>query len=295
MSDPRTEMRQLEPKKDYLIAIDSDGSAFDTMEIKIKECFIPTMIKHWKLRPISKYARSAYEFVSLYSKWRGVNRFPGLIKTFDLLKEWPDVLKRQVDIPEAEALRDWIKRESRLGHPTLEREINKTKDPVLIQALEWSRAVNDAVKDIVYSVPPFPFVQASLQKISKSADIIVCSVTSNEALVREWEEHGLAQYTRLIAGQEMGLKKEIIHYVSDGKYDKDKVLMIGDAPGDMNAAKANDALFYPIKPGHEEESWEFFYNEAADKFLNDEYTANYEEKLIREYEKLLPEIPPWKK
>ena len=295
MSDPRTEMRQLEPKKDYLIAIDSDGSAFDTMEIKIKECFIPTMIKHWKLQPISKYARSAYEFVSLYSKWRGINRFPGLIKTFDLLKEWPDVLKRQVEIPEAEALRDWIKRESRLGHPTLEREINKTKDPVLIQALEWSRAVNDAVKDIVYSVPPFPFVRESLQKISRSADIIVCSVTSNEALVREWEEHGLAQYTRLIAGQEMGLKKEIIHYVSDGKYDKDKVLMIGDAPGDMNAAKANDALFYPIKPGHEEESWEFFYNEAADKFLNDEYTANYEEKLIREYEKLLPEIPTWKK
>ena len=30
--------------------------------------------------------------------------------------------------------------------------------------------------------------------------------------------------------------------------------MIGDAPGDMEAAKANDALFYPINPGGEKEA-----------------------------------------
>jgi hypothetical protein len=70
--------------------------------------------------------------------------------------------------------------------------------------------------------------------------------------------------------------------------------MVGDAPGDMRAARANDALFFPVKPGHEEESWELFYNEALDRFLAGEYAGDYEAALIAEFEKLLPETPPWK-
>jgi len=31
--------------------------------------------------------------------------------------------------------------------------------------------------------------------------------------------------------------------------------MIGDAPGDMIAAKSNGVLFNPINPHHEEDSW----------------------------------------
>jgi hypothetical protein len=61
----------------------------------------------------------------------------------------------------------------------------------------------------------------------------------------------------------------------------------------MRAAKANDALFFPIKPGHEDESWEFFYREAAEKFVKGEYSAEYESDLIAEFEALLPDIPPW--
>jgi len=64
----------LQPKHDAFIGIDSDGCAFDSMEIKHKECFIPNIIKHWDLQPVSKYAREAAEFVNLYSKWRGINR-----------------------------------------------------------------------------------------------------------------------------------------------------------------------------------------------------------------------------
>jgi hypothetical protein len=37
------------------------------MEIKVKECVIPNLIKYWKLQAISKYARAAAEFVNLYS------------------------------------------------------------------------------------------------------------------------------------------------------------------------------------------------------------------------------------
>ncbi len=69
------------------------------MEIKHKECFIPAIIKYWDLQPVSKYARSAAEFVNLYSKWRGINRFPALTMVFDLLNDWPKVLERGAAIP----------------------------------------------------------------------------------------------------------------------------------------------------------------------------------------------------
>ena len=64
-------------KHDFLVGIDSDGCVFDSMELKHKECFIPAFINHYELQGVSKYAREAAEFVNLYSKSRGVNRFPG--------------------------------------------------------------------------------------------------------------------------------------------------------------------------------------------------------------------------
>jgi phosphoglycolate phosphatase-like HAD superfamily hydrolase len=295
MTDPHALLQEFKPKHQFLIAIDSDGCAFDTMEIKHKECFIPNIIKYWHLQPVSKYARAAAEFVNLYSKWRGINRFPALLMTFELLQEWPEVQKRKVAIPDANPLREWVKRETKLGNPVLEAEVKKSGDQVLKQALDWSKAVNASVADLVHHVPPFPFVRESLQKISTWADIIVCSATPYEALRREWEEHDIAKYTQLIAGQEMGSKKEHIQFASAGRYGKEKILMIGDAPGDMKAAQGNEAKFFPVNPGEEEKSWELFYNDIAAKFKNGSYTRTVEKKLVQEFDRHLPEIPPWKK
>ncbi|MCA9056660.1 MAG: HAD family hydrolase, partial [Planctomycetaceae bacterium] len=58
---------------DFLVGIDSDGCAFDSMEIKHKECFIPAFIQYLNLQAVSKYAREACEFTNLYSKTRGAN------------------------------------------------------------------------------------------------------------------------------------------------------------------------------------------------------------------------------
>ena len=120
MTDPVAQLKAHKPTKEYLVAIDSDGCAFDTMEIKQKECFIPNIIKHWGLQAASKYVRAAAEFVNLYSKWRGVNRFPALLRTFDLLDDWDMVQERGVKSPEVPALRKWVETESKLGNPVLE-------------------------------------------------------------------------------------------------------------------------------------------------------------------------------
>ncbi|MHC4981923.1 MAG: HAD family hydrolase, partial [Planctomycetota bacterium] len=178
---------------------------------------------------------------------------------------------------------------------TLKKKIEHDADPVLKRAAAWSDAVNETVAMIVRNVPPFPYVRESLEKISPRADVMVVSATPCEALEREWQEHGIARYAGMICGQELGSKAEHIKYGSAGKYEPGKVLMIGDAPGDMKAAKENNALFYPVNPSSEAASWKQFYEEAAEKFFTGSYAGSYEQKLIDEFMSCLPEVPPWKR
>jgi len=287
---------EMQPKFDFFVGIDSDGCAFDTMEIKHKECFTPNTIKHWGLQPVSKYARDAALFVNLYSRWRGINRWPALVMVLDLLRERPEVIARHANIPKAPRIREFIADE---GFPKsndgLRVYMAEHPDPALDMALAWTTGINATVADMVHGVPPFPYVRQSLDFLSDKADMIVVSATPLEALTREWEEHDLARYVHVIAGQEMGKKSAHIALATKGQYSPDHMLMIGDAPGDLRAARANDALFFPVNPGHEEESWQRFYEEAVHKFLAGEYAGDYETNLIAEFEKLLPEVPPWKR
>lgn len=286
---------EMKPNYEFFIGIDSDGCAFDTMEIKQKECFCPNTIKYWNLQAISKYAREAVEFVNLYSKWRGINRWPALTKVFDLLQEREQVRTRNVKIPQVPHLRDFIASDAYPNsNDGLKAYMADHPAPELEQALAWSQAVNATIADIVHDIPPFPYVRESFDYLLDKADMIVVSQTPGEALEREWAEHGLDKYVRIIAGQERGTKTEHIAFAADGKYQPDHVLMIGDAPGDMKAARGNNALFFPINPGYEQESWQRFFEEGLHRFLSLEYAGDYEVRLIIEFEKFMPEVPLWK-
>jgi phosphoglycolate phosphatase-like HAD superfamily hydrolase len=282
-------------KHDFLVGIDSDGCAFDTMEIKHKECFIPAFIKHMGLQSVSKYAREACEFANLYSKWRGANRFPAYLKALDVLKERPEVVARGAVLPELPGLRDWVQRETKLGNPTLMAEVARDHDSDLERTLHWSVAVNEAIDAMVAGIPPFPFVRASLEKMAEVADLVVCSATPNQALVKEWAEHKIDGHVAIICGQEVGSKQEILERAMRHGYGPNRVLMIGDAPGDLKAARGAGTLFYPINPGHEEASWERFYKEMCDRFFSATYAGSCEADLIAEFDRYLPEQPPWKR
>ena len=91
----------------------------------------------------------------------------------------------------------------------------------------------------------------------------------------------------------MGKKAEHLAIVSNGKYDKDKIIMLGDAPGDRDAAKDNDLSFYAINPGDEAKSWKRFHDEAFDKFIEGRYAGEYEKMVMDEFETCLPEHPQW--
>ena len=288
-------LAEMQPKLKLFVGIDSDGCAFDTMEVKHKECFIPNIIKHWGLQPVSKYAREAAEFVNLYSKWRGINRWPALVMVFDLLRERAEVQARGVEPPEAPRIREFIADDAfPKSNDGLKAYMAQHPDPELDRAMAWTMGVNATVADLVHGVPPFPFVRESLAFLADKADMIVVSATPVEALTREWEEHDISRFVQVIAGQEMGKKGYHLELAARGKYPSDQILMIGDAPGDMRAARQNDALFYPINPGHEESSWQRFYDEAVHKFLAGEYAGDYEASVVAEFEAFLPDIPPWK-
>jgi phosphoglycolate phosphatase-like HAD superfamily hydrolase len=292
--DPAKALKDLQPSRQFFIGIDSDGCVFDTMEIKHKECFCPNFINSFGLQPVSKYARETWDFVNLYSKSRGCNRFLAVTEALDLLRDRSETRARHVEVPLMNGIKAWIKRETKLGNPTLKVEVERTKDADLIQAYQWSLAVNETVSKIVRNVPPFPLVRESLVALATRADAIVVSQTPYEALQREWEEHGIDGHVRMIAGQEMGTKTEHIAFAAKGKYPADKILMIGDAPGDLNAAKKNGVLFFPVNPGHEEASWKLFHDEALERFFAGTYGGAYEERLIEEFNRYLPELPPWK-
>ena len=291
--DPQAPLREFQPQHDFFVGIDSDGCAFDSMEPKHKECFCPTTVWKFDLAAVSKYARDAWDFVNLYSTTRGCNRFLALQHVLNFLRERKEVIARGVSIPELPELKAWTERETKLGNPALEAEVARTGSDELTLLLDWSQTINATVANIVRNVPPFPGVRESLEKLAPVADCIVVSATPNEALEREWEEHDVARYMTVIAGQERGKKSEHIGLAAGRRYPAERILMMGDAPGDMKAAKANDALFFPINPGHEEESWARFHDEALDRFIAGEYAGDYEASLIDEFQKLLPETPPW--
>jgi phosphoglycolate phosphatase-like HAD superfamily hydrolase len=290
----REDLVGLKPAHATLVGIDSDGCVFDSMEVKQKQCFHGEIVRHWSLEPVEKELREAAEFVNLYSKWRGTNRFPALVRTFDLLRGRPEVRDAGIEVPRLDVLRRFVESGAALSNASLEAEAQRTGDPELQKVMAWSRDVNDVIARTVKNVPPFPGVIESLEKMREGSDLLVVSQTPEEALVREWDEHDLHRFVVAIAGQELGTKSEHLQLAVDGKYERNRVLMIGDAPGDLKAARAVDALFYPVNPGHEADSWQRLHREAYDRFLNGEFAGAYQDALLEEFDALLPEDPPWR-
>ncbi len=298
MAEYTKALRDVQPTRDFLVAIDSDGCVFDAMGIKQRECFCPMMIAYFGLQPVAQAARECKEFADLFSKTRGANRHKTLMRILtELLPSHPMVKARGFKVPRFKYYFDWVNDpKSLLSNDGLEKAIAKAASTDAKKefelALRWSKRINEMVAEVVKNVPPFLFVKESLEKIYQKADIIVCSSTPTEALQREWAEHNVSRFAKAIAGQEMGKKAEHLAVMCD-KYDKDKILMIGDAPGDRNAAKKNSVLFYAVNPGAEDASWKRFHDEAFDKFIAGKYAGRYENMIIAEFDSFLPDNPPW--
>lgn len=287
------ELAGFTPSHDTLVGIDSDGCVFDTMEIKQKQCFHGLIAEHWGLETVEKEVRAVAEFVNLYSRWRGQNRFTALLMTFDLLRSHPGVRDAGVFVPALSSLQKLVESGVALGNPALEQAVDRTGNGELASVLAWSLQVNSRVAEIAADVPPFGSARKGLAMIRARSDALCVSQTPAEALLREWNKQDLARYVDAIAGQESGTKAEQLALAAADRYGPGRIMMIGDAVGDLEAARAVGASFYPVRPRKEEDSWVVFCEDAYDRFLAGQYAGDYEKRLVEEFLALLSTAPPW--
>lgn len=283
----------LKKEHEFFVGIDSDGCVFDSMRVKQCIHFHPIIIKFWGLEAFEGPLRACAEFVNLNSKSRGSNRFAALVRVFELLKAYPGMKPGDIQFPDFTALKSYLDSGVPLGNPTLKEAVAKTGDPEMKRVYAWSLAVNEEINTNMKPIPPFPGAVRALQLMQATSDVVVISQTPEDALVREWETHGIYGYAGMVAGLEFGTKAEQIRAASDGRYAPSRMLMIGDAVGDQKAAEETGILFYPIMPDREEESWDRFCLEAYPRFLDGTYAGTYADALAAAFQSALPEVPSW--
>ena len=265
-----------EKKKDFIVCIDSDGCAMDTMNIKHIRCFGPCMIAEWDLQQWQDEILDSWNKVNLYTMTRGINRFKGLATA---LAEVNEKYKR---IDGVEALVEWAKDAPELSNNAVEKMISV--NTIFEKALNWSKAVNESIEKLPQEeIKPFAGVEDAMKKIHEQCDIAVVSSANPEAVKAEWERFHLMEHVDLVCAQDMGTKAFCIGEILKKGYELSHVLMCGDAVGDMQAAASNGVLYYPICVNHENESWANITKEPFEKFIEGSYAGEFQDGVIKKF------------
>lgn len=258
--------------KDYLICVDSDGCAMDTMNSKHIKCFGPCMVEEWGLEQWKEQILTRWNDINLFTMTRGINRFLGLLKALQEISE------QYVRIEGLEDLEHWVEYTDELSNRSLEAEIERTGSKMLGKALRWSEAVNRNIQMLdEQDKQPFAGVKEALSHAHRFADIAIVSSANLQAVMEEWDIHGLLEHTDIVLAQDAGSKAYCIGELLKKGYDRDKVLMTGDAPGDYRAAQTNGVFYYPILVRHEAESWEEFKKTAVRRLVEGSYGGAYQQ------------------
>jgi phosphoglycolate phosphatase-like HAD superfamily hydrolase len=279
----KEEITGFTPSKEFFVGIDSDGTAFDSMNIKHIKSMFPAAVEVWNIdEGRAEFEKIWYQF-NLYSQSRGINRFSGLLYA---LEEQQDRDGKAI-VTDTCPLRNFVENSEALSNAALRAWMERHQHPLLDQVMRWSLRSDELFEEHTRGLLPFAHVEAALKAMAEKADIMVVSSASGKGLDKDWSYAGLTQYTALLASQELGSKKNQLRMGAAGKYPPQKILMLGDAPGDLEAARSIDALFFPIVPGKEEESWLRLREEGLPRFFSETFQGEYEDSLIREFMALL--------
>ncbi len=273
------------PKHELFFGMDSDGCVFDSMTIK-QRIFHTEIINFWDVQAAEADLRKVAEWVSLYSPWRGLNRFQLILRIFQALNE-----SGTAEI-ETVSLEAFVKSGVALSANELAKRIEQTGDAELQKVLDWSTEVSRQIADVA-EMPVFPEVFQTLETLREISDLIVVSQTTEEALVREWRMAEIEGFVDVVAGAELGSKAESLIRAAVGRYPLNRIVMVGDAPGDVEAARAVGCLFFPIIPGDEVASWVELRTEAVERLYAGTFAGAYQENLIARFNAALSPVPPW--
>ena len=266
-------------KKEYLVCVDSDGCAIDSMDIKHFRSFGPCMVEEWNLEEWKDEILKRWNEINLYTITRGINRFKGLLMA---LKE---INEKYTEIIDLESLEEWTTTTNELSNNSVIREIEKKPDSIILKkALSWSNKVNASIKALPEEeILPFEMVKEALEFAHVRADVAIVSSANLGAVLDEWTRHNLLAHTDVVLAQNAGTKAYCIQELLKKGYDPNNVLMCGDALGDLEAANKNNVHFYPILVRNEKQSWTEFITIGFEKLLSNEYSGEYQEKKIQEF------------
>lgn len=272
-------LKEFEKKKEFLICVDSDGCAMDTMDIKHIRCFGPCMVQEWNLYEWETSILERWNEINLYTMTRGINRFKGLAK---MLRE---IHEKYTKIEGIEQFETWVEESDELSNSALQNSIEKFDNICMKKALAWSKEVNASIDGLDQSdKKPFEGVKDALKYAHEYADIAIVSSANVKAVLDEWELYGLLDYVDIVLAQDAGSKAYCIKELLKKGYKKEKVMMTGDAPGDCKAALKNGVFYYPILVRRETESWKEFADTAVIKLMEGTYGGEYQETKIKAFE-----------
>ena len=281
-------------KSKYMVCIDSDGCAMDTMEVKHRECFGPQWIYTYGLDAHFKECMKLWLDINLYSITRGINRFKGLALALEemerrgvIVTDGSTVSDGQVALQGLAEFSAWTREAKELSNPALLALTQKSDSECIEKALLWSIRTNRAIHNLPAEDKPFPNVKKVMDEMCRQADLTAVSSANGEAVEAEWTKHQLKDDCRVLLCQEAGSKARCISELVKMGYEKKNVLMVGDAPGDRDAAGKNGVWYYPILVGREGESWERLLDEAFPKLLDGTFDEAYQKELIMAFEKNL--------
>ncbi len=275
------DLQHFTPAKAWLVCVDSDGCAMDTMDIKHFRCFGPCMVEEWNLQKWEKPILERWNEINLYSMTRGVNRFKGLAMALT------EIDRTYCPIEGVEELAQWVQSAPELSNRAVEQAAATAKGPCLAKALSWSQKVNAAINVLPESEKnPFPGAAEGLEAAHAVADVAVVSSANREAVEEEWARCGLLGKVDVVCCQDTGSKADCIAALLSKGYVPDHVVMVGDAPGDKTAAEKNGVWFYPILVRHEAESWRELASEGLERFRQDDF-APYAETKGQQFEQNL--------
>lgn len=265
-------------QSEFIVCIDSDGCAMDTMEVKHRECFGPQWIYTYGLEDKFEECMQLWLEINLYSITRGINRFKGLAMALVEMEH------RGCHFEGLEEFVTWTKEAKELSNPALLAYAQKSSSECVEKALLWSVRTNRAINHLPEDDKLFDNVKITMDEMCKTADLVAVSSANGEAVEAEWTKHGLKDDCRVLLCQEAGSKAYCISEMIRKGYDTDKVLVVGDAPGDRDAAIKNGVWYYPILVGKEGFSWERLLKEAFPKFVAGTFDEAYQEQMIKEFE-----------
>lgn len=267
-----SKLSEYKKKKEFLICVDSDGCAMDTMDIKHIRCFGPCMVNEWGLEQWKEEILKRWNEINLYTMTRGINRYKGLSAALQ------EIHGKYTQIEDLDTLVQWVKESPELSNAALQRAIDNKDSISLKKALSWSKAVNESINRLPEEEKvPFEGVKEALAFAHGKADVAIVSSANLGAVLEEWERFGLLEHTDIVLAQDAGSKAYCIGQLLKAGYDKEHVLMCGDAPGDLDAAKQNGVFYYPILVRHERESWKEFRETAVEKLMDGTYGGDYQQ------------------